>query len=373
MRYRSTAAFGLVAAALLAYPPETRASEAAGTEVVQGAPGTRLDIHLSALTERGFSGTVLVARKGALVLHKGYGLRDRRAKKPCTLDTVFDIASITKHFTAAAILKLEVQGKLRTTDPIAKHLPGIPPERSAITIHHLLTHTAGLESVYGEDDDYLPKDLAIKLFMRMPLLSRPGEKYSYSNPGFSLLAAIIESASGQSYEAYLREQLWKPAGMEQTGYVVPTWDLNLVSHNYDAKGESHGHTFNRNWGPDGPWWHFFGNGGILSTTGDFLKWDQALSAEKILPSAAREKLWTGHVKMGDTESFYGYGTVVRKTARGTRIVGHGGGSDWGVSTKYYRFPDDDVVVIAFSNLAGGTSREGSVSFEERLADLARME
>jgi CubicO group peptidase (beta-lactamase class C family) len=372
MRYVHAALTSL-AVGLLATPPSGIAADTAAAEVVQGAAGSRLDIHLSALAERGFSGTALVTRKGEVVLHKGYGLRNRRANKPCTLDTVFDIASITKHFTASAILKLEVQGKLRTTDPISKYLPGVPPERNSITIHHLLTHTSGLESVYGEDDDYLPKDLALKLFFRMPLLSRPGEKYSYSNPGFSLLAAIVESASGQSYEAYLREQLWKPAGMEQTGYVLPAWDLDLVSHNYDAKGESHGHTFNRNWGPDGPWWHFFGNGGILSTTGDFLKWDRALNAETVLPAPAREKLWTAHVPMGESGSSYGYGTVVRKTARGTRIVGHSGGSDWGVSTKYYRFPDDHVVVIAFSNLAAGTSREGSVSFEERLADLARAE
>lgn len=368
MRYRRVAA-GLAVALFTG----AVAVAAERGEIVQGAAGARLDIHLTALAERGFSGTVLVARKGEILLHKGYGLCERRAKKPCTLDTVYDIASITKHFTAAAILKLEVQGKLRVTDSIAKHLPDVPADRGVLTIHHLLTHSSGLDHVYGEDDDYLPKDLAVKLFLRMPLLFRPGTSYSYSNPGYSLLAAIVETASGQSYENYLREQLWKPAGMEQTGYVLPAWNLDLVSHNYDAKGESHGHTFNRNWGPDGPWWHFFGNGGILSTTGDFLKWDQAFSTEKVLPPAAREKLWTAHQSMGESGAFYGYGTVVRKTARGTRIVGHAGGSDWGVSTKYYRFPDDDIVVIAFSNLAGGTSREGSVSFEERLVDLVRME
>lgn len=371
MRYRcAVAGFAVVC---LAGTPAIPAAEPSAGEVVRGAAGARLDIHLSALAERGFTGTVLVARKGEVVLHKGYGLRERGAKKPCTLDTVFDIASITKHFTAAAILKLETQGKLRTTDGIAKHLPDVPPDHSGITIHHLLTHSSGLEDAYGADDDYLPKDLAVRLFLRMPVLFRPGEAYSYSNPGFSLLAAIIENASGQSYEAYLREQLWTPAGMKQTGYVLPAWNLDLLSHNYDAKGESHGHTFNRNWGPDGPWWHFFGNGGILSTTGDFLKWDQALNAGKVLPAAARDKLWAPHQPMRDGGSFYGYGTVVRKTARGTGIVGHSGGSGWGVSTKYYRFPDDDIVVIAFSNLADGTSREGRVSFEERLADLARME
>lgn len=364
MRYVHYAAAALVVA-FLARTPEAR-----GAEIVHGAPGARLDIHLSALAERGFSGTVLVAHNGEVVLHKGYGLRQRRAKKPCTLDTVFDIASITKHFTAAAILKLEAQGKLRTSDPMAKYLPGVPPDRSGITIHHLLTHTAGFEGAYGEDDDYLPRDLAVKLFMRMPLLSSPGEKYSYSNPGYSLLAAIIENVSGQPYEVYLREQLWEPAGMEQTGYILPSWNLDLLSHNYDAKAESHEHTFNRNWGPDGPWWHFFGNGGILSTTGDFWKWEQALGTDRILPAAAREKFWTAYVPTGEGES-YGYGTRVSKTARGTRIVGHSGGSGWGVSTKYYRFPDDGIVVIAFSNVAGGTNREG-VSFEERLADLVRM-
>lgn len=337
-------------------------------EVVKGPTGARLDILLSTLEDRGFSGTVLVAKRGEVVLHKGYGLANRDLKRRAALDTVYDIGSITKQFTAAAILKLETLGKLKTDDLLSRHLAGVPADKAGITLHHLLTHTAAFDGAYGEDDDYLPSDLAVRLFLRMPLLRAPGVSYSYSNPGYSLLAAVVEKASGQPYEAFLRDQLFRPAGMEQTGYILPRWNLDLVSHNYDAKDEGHGNTFNRNWGPDGPYWNLFGNGGILSTTGDFLKWEQALLGEKVLPAAIARRLWTPHVRDGD-DRHYGYGWAISKTARGTTRVGHGGGSSWGVSCQYQRFPEDGILVVAFSNTAGGN--RGDLS--GRLAAMALAE
>ncbi|MGH8311016.1 MAG: serine hydrolase domain-containing protein, partial [Steroidobacteraceae bacterium] len=131
-----------------------------------------------------------VGRKGELVFAKGYGLADAEFDVPANADTMFRIGSITKQFTAAAILKLETEGKLKVEDRLSVHLEGVPEDKKDVTLHHLLTHTAGLDHVYGEDDDYAPRDLAVKLFLRMPLLSKPGERYHYSNPGFSLLAAV---------------------------------------------------------------------------------------------------------------------------------------------------------------------------------------
>ncbi|HXB55666.1 MAG TPA: serine hydrolase domain-containing protein [Vicinamibacteria bacterium] len=338
--------------------------------LVSGAPGARLDSYFEGLETGGFSGTVLVARKGKLLLHKGYGLADRRGKLPCTTETVFDIGSITKQFTAAAILKLEMAGKLRVEDPLAKHLEGVPEDKAGVTLHHLLTHTSGLDHYYGKDDEYAPRDLAVRLFLRMPLITPSGAKYRYSNAGYSLLAAVVEKLSGKPYEAYLREVFFEPTGMTKTGYILPRWNVLELSRNYNGETDN-GWTFNRNWGPEGPYWHLFGNGGILTTSGDLYKWEQALMSDRVLSPEARRKLWTPHVPESDTGlSSYGYGWRVGKTDHGTAYSGHGGGSSYGVAAAYFRFPDDGLLMIVLSNQAGLPGRMDPPAWMERVASVA---
>lgn len=337
-------------------------------EVVEGESGLRLDIHMSALEDAGFSGAVLVARHGRILLHKGYGLADRRRKISCRPDTIFDIGSITKQFTAAAILRLEADGKLSTDDPLSRFFDDVPADKANITVHQLLTHTSGLDHGYGDDDSYLPKQLALDVFFEMPLLSESGTTYRYSNPGFSILAAIVEDVSGVPYETYLARELFQPAGMTETGYVLPDWEMDRMSRNYNGETDN-GFTFNRNWGPRGPWWNCYGNGCILSTTGDMFRWEQALQSNRVLPAEARQELFAPHVPIGDGNS-YAYGWVVGETARGTSWRGHGGGSDFGVKAFHANFADDGVVVIIMSNQAeivGGKDRQ---HLAERLVALA---
>lgn len=351
-------------------PPALSAPGADAGAVVSGAAGTRVDDYFQALEAAGFSGTVLVARSGRVLLHKGYGLCDRRRKAPCTTETVHDIGSITKQFTSAAILKLEEAGRLRVEDPLSKHLEGVPEDKAGITLHHLLTHTSGLDHAYGDDDDYAPRDLAVRLFLRMPLITPPGAKYRYSNPGYSLLTAVVEKLSGKSYEEYLREVFFAPLGMARTGYIVPRWNVLDVSRNYNGE-QDNGWTFNRNWGPDGPYWHLYGNGGILTTAGDLLKWEQALMADRVLSAASRKKLLTAHVPEGDPSgSSYGYGWRVGRAEGGTAYTGHGGGSSFGVACAHFRFPEHGVLVVVLSNQAGYPGRLGGPSLTERVARLA---
>ncbi len=339
-------------------------------EVVSGRAGTLIDSYFEALETGGFSGTVLVARKGELLLHKGYGLADREMKIRCTTETVFDIGSITKQFTAAAILRLEAEGKLRVEDRLSKHLEGVPEDKKDITLHHLLTHTSGLDHAYGEDDDYAPRDLAVRLFLRMPLITAPGERYRYSNPGFSLLAAVVEKLSGMTYEEYLHDRFFRPAGMTQTGYFIPRWNVMRVSRNYSGQ-EDNGWTFNRNWGPEGPYWHLYGNGGILTTSGDLYKWEQALMSDRFLSAEAREKLLGRHAPENDeTGSFYGYGWRVGTTENDMAYSGHGGGSGWGVSAAYFRFPEEGILVLVLSNQARFPGGEGAAELTGRIASLA---
>jgi CubicO group peptidase (beta-lactamase class C family) len=339
-------------------------------KVVEGPAGALIDSYFGALETGGFSGTVLVARKGEILLHKGYGLADRGRKISCTTGTVFDLGSITKQFTAAAILKLEAEGKLKVEDRLSVHLEGVPEDKKDVTLHHLLTHTAGLDHVYGEDDDYAPRDLAVKLFLRMPLLSKPGERYHYSNPGFSLLAAVVEKLSGMSYEAYLHDRFFQPLGMEHTGYFIPRWNILEVSRNYSGE-EDNGWTFNRNWGPEGPYWHLYGNGGILSTTGDLYKWEQALMSDRVLPAEARKKLFGRHAPEGsDASSFYGYGWRVGTSDQDMAFSGHGGGSSWGVAAAYFRFPEQGILVLVLSNQASFPGGEGAATLTGRIAAMA---
>ena len=221
------------------------------------------------------------------------------------------------------------------------------PDKVGITLHHLLTHSAGLQSDFADDFDPISRDEIIKRALASKLRSPPGQRYHYSNAGFSLLAAIIELVSGQSYEAYLNENLFKPAGMIKTGYRLPAWKADEIAQGY-LRGRRWGTIFERRWAADGPYWNMRGNGGIHTTAADMLKWHLALGGDAVLSDAARAKLSTPHMREGQMSTYYGYGWVVGKTQRGTRLIEHNGGN--GIFTAdCKRYVDDGVFVFAASN------------------------
>lgn len=308
--------------------------------------GEKLDTHMSRLEAYGFSGSLLVAKGGEVILDKGYGFADAERKVPFTADTAFDIGSITKQFTAAAILKLEMQGKLGVSDPISKWFEGVPEDKKGITIHHLLTHSAGLEDVFGGDYEEMPRDRIVKVALESKLLWAPGTRYQYSNAGYSLLGAIVELASGKPYEEYLRENLWKPAGMTRTGYRLQ--EKGPLAHGVDADGDW-GTPVDKAWAPDGPWWNLRANGGVLSTTGDLYKWHRALEGDAILSKEAKAKMFTPHMPEDEEgSSHYGYGWAIFETPRKTRLIAHNGGN--GIfHADFRRYVDDGVVLIIGSN------------------------
>jgi CubicO group peptidase (beta-lactamase class C family) len=297
-------------------------------------------------------------KAGAVLLRKGYGMADREAGVAYGPDAVFSVGSITKQFTAAAILKLEMQGKLRVEDPIARFFPGAPEDKRAITLHHLLTHTSGLESDFAGDyepvgrDDYVARIFASKL--RTP----PGAAYFYSNAGYSLLAAIVEIASGRPYETYLSEQLFAPAGMRDTGYRLPGWDTRRIPVGY-LDGKRWGRIVDKPWAPDGPYWALRGNGGIHSTLDDLLRWHKALSGEAVLSRAEIDTMIRGHVREGAGDSYYGYGWAVSDVPGAGRLVAHNGGNRV-FFADFLRFLDQDLVVIVSTNdstVRGGRAAE----------------
>jgi CubicO group peptidase (beta-lactamase class C family) len=307
----------------------------------------KLDAHMSRLEAYGFSGSILVAKGGEVILNKGYGFADAKRKVPFTADTAFDIGSITKQFTAAAILKLEMQGKLGVSDPLSKWFEGVPEDKKGITLHHLLTHSAGLEDVFGGDYEEMPRDRLVKAALESKLLWAPGTRYRYSNSGYSLLGAVVEKASGRPYEEYLRENLWKPAGMTRTGYRLQ--EKGPLAHGVDGEGKDWGTPVDKLWAPDGPWWNLRANGGVLSTTGDLYKWHKALEGEAILSKEAKAKMFTPHVPEDEEgSSHYGYGWAIFETPRNTRLISHNGGN--GIfHADFRRYVDDGVVLIIGSN------------------------
>lgn len=314
----------------------------------------KIDAYLQKAAANGWAGSVLVAQKGKILLEKGYGLADRESKRPQTAQTVFSIGSITKQFTGAAILKLEMQGKLSTNDLITKYFQNVPEDKKNITLHHLLTHTSGFRGAIGDDYENINSEDFIKLALNSKLLFNPGERYEYSNVGFSLLGIIIEKLSGKSYDNYLYENIFKPAGMEKTGYLHPKFQKEQLAVGY-RDGERWGTALDRAWLADGPGWHLRANGGILSTVGDMYKWSVALKNNTVLSESAKQKYFTPYVKeYEDGNSYYGYGWVVQKSPMNTTTIWHNGGN--GVYNAIMSMDlDEDITIIISSNIAGKIS------------------
>jgi CubicO group peptidase (beta-lactamase class C family) len=330
------------------------AAAQSSAEVVNGDLGQKIDRYLQKAEANGYAGSVLVARGEKIILAKGYGLADRENKVKQRTETVFSIGSITKQFTGAAILKLEMMGKLKVTDPISKYFGDVPADKKEITLHHLLTHTAGFEGALGDDYDPIGREYYVKLALGSKLLFKPGERYEYSNVGFSLLGIIVELVSGKNYEDFLYEAIFKPAGMERTGYARPGFAKSELAVGYRG-GERWGTALDRPWRPEGPGWHLRANGGILSTLGDMYRWYLALKNNTVLSAPAKQKYFAPHVKeYEDGNSYYGYGWVTQKTERGANLIWHNGGN--GIYNAFMGFePENDLVIIASSNIAGKIS------------------
>ncbi|ULR48124.1 serine hydrolase domain-containing protein [Streptomyces deccanensis] len=326
----------------------------------------------------GPGGSVVAARGDRLVHCGGFGAADRAAGTPASCRTVYDVMSITKQFTAAAIVKLEVMGRLRVSDPISRFLgrgQAVPEDKRGITVEHLLTHTSGLVEELGDDYDPVSREELVRGALSSELRSAPGEAFHYSNTGYSLLAAIVEEASGETYERFLARHLFAPAGMEQTGYVLPRRPRHLVAVEYDSEGRAQGRPFDHPWAADGPYWNLRGNGGMLSTAHDMFRWHRALLGDEILPARARDKLFEPRTAEPESENWYGYGWSLRDTPAG-RLAWHDGGNDWslGLLSRSLR---DGVLVFWISNHA---YRDGRWNLEDQaealtvgIADRVRAE
>jgi len=303
---------------------------------------TKLDEYLTARARsQFFSGSVLVTKDGSNILRKGYGFANVEHRVPNSPETKFRLGSITKQFTAIAIMILQEQGKLSVQDTIAKHLSDAPASWRPITIHQLLTHTSGLMHSWdlpGFQETMMvpsPPDQMIARFKDKPLLSKPGEKYHYSGLGYFLLAKIIEKVSGNPYGTFLRQHIFDLLKMNNTGEDRQAPILAHRASGYIRDGERL-----ENAPPiDMPL--LTGGGNLYSTVDDLSKWDQALNAGLLISKASYEAMYTPF------KENYAYGWRVRTEGNRKRIQ-HTGGVP-GFKTLILRFPDDRVCIVVLSN------------------------
>lgn len=292
-----------------------------------------------------FSGAVLVARDGKPVLREGFGLANREWDQAVTPDTEFRLGSITKQFTATAIMQLVEQGRVGLDDPISKYYAAAPKAWGKVTIRHLLTHRSGIPSYTAIDGffrmqariDRTPDEI-IALTRDQPLQFEPGSKFEYDNTGYILLGYVIEKVSGQSYADYLKDHIFKPLGMDHTGYDVSGEILRRRASGYErsATGEISNAPYLSMTLP-------YAAGSLYSDVDDLLTWDQALYAGKPASAASLKDM------MSDHGNHYGYGWSV-DVVDGRRLWSHGGGIN-GFHTFIGRYPDQKLTVIVLSNIA----------------------
>ena len=297
-----------------------------------------------AAEEAGFSGVAVVRQADQQLLARAAGEASRAKGVLNTSATPFDIGSLTKQFTAAAVLKLVEQDELMLTSRLDEFFDDLPEDKAAITVHQLLTHTAGFAGALGDDDEVIERDAYLTRAFETGLYYEPGTVYSYSNVGYSILAAIIEERSGLSYEQYLNHELFEPAGMDQTGYLLPTWREPVATGFSDDEIDE---PLERPHDETGYYWNLRGNGGLLSTAHDLLRWHDALAFATVLSEESVELLQSPHADEGLGYTFYGYGWVVEPTSAG-RLLWHDGGNGF-FFAQMLRFEDADLQIVTLAN------------------------
>jgi D-alanyl-D-alanine carboxypeptidase len=328
---------------------------AASFAETQADPAKELNSYFDNLVaENKLSGVVLVAKDGVTIASKAAGIANKAANAPIDLNTKFNLGSMNKMFTAVAIAQLAQAGKLSFMDTVGKHLPDYPNKEVAdrVTVHQLLTHTSGMGMYWNEKfkeqrEKLLTVAAHLPLFASDPLAFAPGEKFQYSNAGYMLLGAIIEKVSGQDYHSYVQEHVYKPAGMNDTGFYDPGKEISNIAVGYtkmspdgQPRAEIRDNT-NLREVRGGP------AGGGFSTAPDLVKFQQALFSYKLLDKAHVELVTTGKVDGPRGMGKYGYGFGDNNLG-GKRSVGHNGGFP-GIAANFEMFPESGYTAVELMN------------------------
>lgn len=308
-----------------------------------------------------FSGVVLVAQEGRPVYHKAFGFRNFETRQPLDTTSVFELASVSKQFTAMAIMMLEEEGKLDYDDALEKYIPGLP--YSGVRIRHLLNHTSGLPDYQAVMDQHWDKtkvagnDDNIEYLKRYkpPKRFEPGEKYEYSNTGYMLLASIAEKASGQDFIAFCRERIFTPLAMGST-------DIRTIAAKQALPHMAWGHLYvaekqryvRADSFPAFNYAIWLGNrkgpGRISATASDLLRWDQALYTQKLVKKETLAQAFRAATLNDGSSSAYGFGWMIGENAGKGAVVMHTGDNP-GYKTRIVRYLDQNRTVILLCNNA----------------------
>lgn len=300
------------------------------------------ELMTAAMKSDHFNGSILITRNGKVIVSKGYGMSNIENDIPNTSQTKFRIGSLTKQFTAMAIMMLQERGKLNVEHSVCNYLTNCPEAWKPVTIHHLLTHSSGIPdyvNVWGYEKVLAspsPATDILEIVKKAPVEFKPGKRFSYSSLGYILLGSVIEKSSGMPYEAFLRENIFKPLKMENTGY-----DNNKAILKHRAAGYS----LQRNTLINAPYMDMslpFAAGGLYSTVEDLQLWDEALYTEKLVGKKSLDAIFTAYA------AEHGYGWQVTKHLN-RKFIGHGGWIN-GFASSIARYPEDKLCVIVLSNL-----------------------
>ena len=304
---------------------------------------------------------VIVTQKGRTVFRKGYGMANLELKVPIRPEMAFRIGSVTKQFTAVAVLMLVQEGKLALEADVTTYLPDYPTHGEKITIENLLTHTSGIKS-YTDMTEWLPlwrKDMPlaelIDFFKDQPMEFKPGERWAYNNSAFVLLGAVIEKVSGQSYAQFLAERIFQPLGMTHTQYDVTEKIIpgRVAGYNKGANG----------W-ENAPYLSMtqpHGAGALMSSVDDLARWDKALYTGKLVKPKLLRKAWTPFSLADGRSTQYGYGWGISPLA-GKVFIEHGGGIN-GFICHGLRMPEERIYVAILTNRTGMTDNLGMLALK----------
>jgi len=319
-------------------------------DLPDGQIANRLEAYLKPFVETGnLTGTVLVARKGRVLFRHSYGMANYELQVPNSPETRFHIASLSKAFTAAAILQLQEQGRLSVADPVSRLVPDFP-NGDRITLDNLLTHSSGIPDINDLSDydtfarsPHTIPELVAK-FADLPLEFLPGSSYRYSNSNYNLLALVLEKVTGESYGRYLRKHIFDPLGMQASGHNGDASQLiPLAASGYRPAGVA-----DYEKAPYLDWSNKTGNGSLYSTVDDLYRFDRALNGDAVLKASTRQKYFVE--SPGNR-----YGWYIRKRL-GHRVMSLTGRSP-GFAAELDRFPDDDVTIILLSNSYSTVSQD----------------
>lgn len=307
-------------------------------EIVEGEVGRRIDGYLSSAALYGFSGQALVALDGAVVLHRAYGWADPLAREPLSVATPLGIASMSKRFAAAAILRLVADGRLSLDARLGDLLDGVPADKRGLELRQILVHSSGLRGGFEEDFEETSREASLRRLLGEPLVGEPGKQWRYSSEGYNLVAAIVDRARGESYEAFASRELFARMGLGATGFLSapPLRTPPIAPARSGLRRSGSPASWPRNW-------RSRGGGDIVSTAADLYRAHLALTSGSVLPEALARSMVEPQFAI-DEGVGYGFGTILSADEHG-KLIEWAGDTELGYNGVLFDYPERHLVIV----------------------------